>query len=78
MRTAGLSRVDHRTLNHQIAILRLKTEFSSTYHSEAGGTGGTSGTGGTEAKPEDGQIRLPKLDSRYPTPVPRPTDNTLA
>ena len=33
--------------NHQIAILRLKTEFSSTYHSEAGGTGGTSGTGGT-------------------------------
>jgi hypothetical protein len=38
---------DDRTFNHQIAILRLKTEFSSTYHSEAGGTGGTSGTVGT-------------------------------
>jgi hypothetical protein len=46
-RPAGLSRVDNRTFNHQIAILRLNTEFSSTYHSEAGGTGGTSGTGGT-------------------------------
>jgi hypothetical protein len=44
---AGLSRVDDRTFNHQIAILRPKTEFSSTYHSEAGGTGGTIGTGGT-------------------------------
>ena len=32
---------------------------------------------GLEAKPEDGQIRLPKLDSRYPAPVPRPTGNTL-
>jgi hypothetical protein len=31
----------------KIAVLRLKTEFSSTYHSEAGATGGTSGTGGT-------------------------------
>jgi hypothetical protein len=46
-RPAGLSRVDDRTFNHQIAILRLKTEFSSSYHSEAGGTGGTSGTSGT-------------------------------
>jgi hypothetical protein len=45
--TGCLSRVDDRTFNHQIAVLRLKTEFSSTYHSEAGGTGGTSGTGGT-------------------------------
>jgi hypothetical protein len=25
----------------------------------------------------DGQIRLPKLDSRYPAPVPRPTGTTL-
>ena len=32
---------------------------------------------GLEAKPEDGQIRLPKLDSRYPAPVPRPTGTTL-
>jgi hypothetical protein len=30
---------------------------------------------GLEAKPEDGQIRLLKLDSRYPAPVPRPTGN---
>ena len=33
---------------------------------------------GLEAKPEDGQIRLPKLDSRYPAPVPGPTGTTLA
>jgi hypothetical protein len=26
----------------------------------------------------NGQIWLPKLDSRYPTPVPRPTGTTLA
>jgi hypothetical protein len=32
---------------------------------------------GLEAKPEDGQIRPPKLDSRYPAPVPRPTGTTL-
>jgi hypothetical protein len=32
---------------------------------------------GLEAKPEDGQIRLPKLDSRYPAPVPHPTGTTL-
>jgi hypothetical protein len=58
----------------KIAVLRLKTEFSSTYHSEAGVLVGLVGL---EAKPEDGQIRLPKLDSRYPAPVPRPTGNTL-
>jgi len=34
----------------KIAVLRLKTEFSSSYHSEAGGTGVTSGTGGTWGK----------------------------
>src|SRR5450755_1357813 len=33
---------------------------------------------GLEAKPAGGwTIRLPKLDSRYPAPVPRPTGNTL-
>jgi hypothetical protein len=32
---------------------------------------------GLEAKPEDEQIRLPKVDSRYPAPVPRPTGTTL-
>jgi hypothetical protein len=33
---------------------------------------------GPEAKPAGGwTIRLPKLDSRYPAPVPRPTGTTL-
>ena len=33
---------------------------------------------GLEAKPAGGwTIRLPKLDSRYPAPVPRPTGTTL-
>jgi hypothetical protein len=72
-RPAGLSRVTDRTFNHQIAVLRLKAEFSSTYHSEA------EGTGGMEATSVEGRITRAKKFSQRNSVIsgPRPTGNAL-